>query len=135
MNVSDKKNEDYVVRISENEKDDYPGRPNPLRSFRSGSPTPNATKKVDLVRVENSPVLSVISYCIASISMTVVNKFLVSGSDWNMNFLYLAIQVSLLSSSIPLRLVRFVSYFLSNLCLSSPSSVSYASAGCGWLVP
>ncbi|KAL1889807.1 GDP-mannose transporter into the lumen of the Golgi [Sporothrix stenoceras] len=92
-NVSDKKNEDYVVRMSENEKDDYPGRPNPLRSFRSGSPTTShAAKRIDLARIENSPVISVVAYCIASISMTVVNKYLVSGSDWNMNFLYLAIQ-------------------------------------------
>ncbi|ERS97166.1 GDP-mannose transporter [Sporothrix schenckii 1099-18] len=88
-NVSDKKNEDYVVRMSD--QNDYPGRPNPLRSYHAGSPSAGASK-IDLSRVENSPLLAILAYCIASISMTVVNKFLVSGSDWNMNFLYLAIQ-------------------------------------------
>lgn len=45
-------------------------------------------------RLNNSPLASVLAYCIASISMTVVNKFVVSGPDWNLTLLYLAIQVS-----------------------------------------
>ncbi|KAL0939193.1 GDP-mannose transporter 1 [Colletotrichum truncatum] len=43
-------------------------------------------------RIENSPVLSIIAYCLSSISMTVVNKYVVSGRAWNLTFLYLAIQ-------------------------------------------
>jgi GDP-mannose transporter len=39
--------------------------------------------------------LPIISYCTASILMTVTNKYVVSGYDFNMNFLLLAIQVSL----------------------------------------
>jgi GDP-mannose transporter len=38
--------------------------------------------------------LPIISYCTASILMTVTNKYVVSGYDFNMNFLLLAIQVS-----------------------------------------
>ncbi|KAL8281186.1 hypothetical protein RQP46_006544 [Phenoliferia psychrophenolica] len=38
------------------------------------------------------PALPVLCYCIASICMTVINKFVVSGSHFSMNFLLLAIQ-------------------------------------------
>lgn len=43
---------------------------------------------------ENSPPISIAAYCLASISMTVVNKYVVSGEEWNLHFLYLAIQAS-----------------------------------------
>ncbi|EFE30085.1 uncharacterized protein ARB_03427 [Trichophyton benhamiae CBS 112371] len=46
-----------------------------------------------LSQLENSPGAAVLAYCFSSISMTVVNKYVVSGSSWNLNFLYLAIQV------------------------------------------
>ena len=38
---------------------------------------------------------SVLAYCLSSMSMTIVNKYVVSGSNWNMNLLYLAVQVRL----------------------------------------
>lgn len=44
-------------------------------------------------QLENNPGAAVLAYCFSSISMTVVNKYVVSGSSWNLNFLYLAIQV------------------------------------------
>lgn len=40
----------------------------------------------------SSAIPSVISYCLASITMTVVNKFVVSGRQFNMNFLLLSMQ-------------------------------------------
>lgn len=46
-----------------------------------------------LSSIANNPTASILGYCLASISMTVVNKYVVSGSDWNLMFLYLAIQV------------------------------------------
>jgi GDP-mannose transporter len=46
-----------------------------------------------LSRLESNPGAAVLAYCFSSISMTVVNKYVVSGSSWNLNFLYLAIQV------------------------------------------
>lgn len=52
--------------------------------------------------VDNGPV-SVVAYCVSSISMTVVNKYVVSGSSWNLTFLYLAIQVR---RCLPLRTAR-----------------------------
>lgn len=47
-----------------------------------------------LSHIANNPAASILGYCLSSISMTVVNKYVVSGSDWNLMFLYLAIQVS-----------------------------------------
>ncbi|KAF4126989.1 GDP-mannose transporter [Geosmithia morbida] len=42
--------------------------------------------------ITNSAPISVVAYCLASISMTVVNKFVVSGDSWNLTFFYLAAQ-------------------------------------------
>lgn len=42
----------------------------------------------------SSAALSIICYCLASIAMTVINKYIVSGKDFRMNFLLLAIQSS-----------------------------------------
>lgn len=39
------------------------------------------------------PVVPIIAYCLSSILMTVMNKYVVSGTNWNMNFLLLAVQV------------------------------------------
>lgn len=46
-----------------------------------------------LANITNSPPISILAYCLASISMTVTNKYCVSGKYWNLNFFYLAIQV------------------------------------------
>lgn len=46
-----------------------------------------------LSQLENNPGAAVLAYCFSSISMTVVNKYVVSGLSWNLNFLYLAVQV------------------------------------------
>lgn len=62
-------------------------------------PAPHHRARVDremdsfVYQLENSPGAAVLAYCFSSISMTVVNKYVVSGSSWNLNFLYLAIQV------------------------------------------
>lgn len=92
----DKKNEDYVVRMPEDafgkgEKDPFIAR-SPSRRSHNGSPVGIAQP---FSKLDNSPGLSIMSYCLSSISMTVVNKYVVSGSFWNLNFFYLAIQVSL----------------------------------------
>lgn len=66
-----------------------PSAREPFLSPRSRTPS------APLSNLTNSPPLSILAYCLASISMTVINKFCVSGANWNMNFLYLAIQVYL----------------------------------------
>ncbi|KAF1813250.1 GDP-mannose transporter [Eremomyces bilateralis CBS 781.70] len=42
--------------------------------------------------LSSSPILPVISYCASSILMTVTNKYVLSGLDFNLNFLLLATQ-------------------------------------------
>lgn len=43
--------------------------------------------------VSNNPVLAIASYCGSSILMTVTNKYVLSGVDFNLSFFLLAIQV------------------------------------------
>lgn len=90
--MSDKKNEDFVVRMPENEgfeseKDPFLSRTNSHR------PRQEPGLSAYYSKIDNSPVVSVLAYCLSSISMTVVNKYVVSGSSWNLNFFYLGVQV------------------------------------------
>jgi GDP-mannose transporter len=89
--MSDKKNEDYAIRMpdSDREKDPFLGsggrRSPPHRQLHSWT--------TSMSKIDNSPPLSILAYCLSSISMTVVNKYVVSGPEWNLNFFYLAVQV------------------------------------------
>jgi len=91
--MSNKKNEDVEMRAGDGqefggEKDPFLGRQ--ASRPRNDGPSPfNAW----LEKVDHSPGVSILAYCLASISMTVVNKYVVSGSEWNLMFFYLAIQV------------------------------------------
>ncbi|KAH6680001.1 hypothetical protein F5X68DRAFT_270018 [Plectosphaerella plurivora] len=51
-----------------------------------------AESAASLAKITNSAPISIGAYCFSSISMTVVNKYVVSGSNWNLTFLYLAAQ-------------------------------------------
>lgn len=82
--MSNKKNEDQDMS-----RRDEKFRPAPQYRPRGDSGTMGGI----LSQLENSPGAAVLAYCFSSISMTVVNKYVVSGSSWNLNFLYLAIQV------------------------------------------
>ncbi|KAH6893601.1 hypothetical protein B0T10DRAFT_277977 [Thelonectria olida] len=87
--MADKKNEDYVVRMPDNafgkEKGPFMAR-SPSRRTHPINTNPG------LSHLDNNGPLSIVAYCLASISMTVVNKYVVSGNFWNLNFFYLAIQ-------------------------------------------
>ncbi|KAK8017024.1 UDP-galactose transporter [Apiospora rasikravindrae] len=52
-----------------------------------------------LSRVESSPAAAILAYCFSSMSMTLVNKYVVSGNEWNLNFFYLAVQGGVLKSN------------------------------------
>ncbi|KKY38634.1 putative gdp-mannose transporter [Diaporthe ampelina] len=88
---SDKKSDDFVLRMPERgdsfreEKDSFLER----RQSHRVSP-PGLQDK--LAKVQNNPGVSILAYCLSSISMTVVNKYCVSGKNWNLNLFYLAIQ-------------------------------------------
>lgn len=93
--MSDKKNDDFVVGMPENGSANgqngaakpFPGFA-PARGKRDALSLPTSVSSLD-----NSRGASVVSYCLASMSMTIVNKYVVSGNNWNMNLLYLAVQV------------------------------------------
>lgn len=93
--MDDKKNDDYVVRMPEGggyaseEKEPFMAKASPRRSHNVSPPA--LVQSVS--RLDNNPPLSVVAYCLSSISMTVVNKYVVSGTFWNLNFFYLAVQV------------------------------------------
>lgn len=94
VTMADKKNEDYVVRMPEgtfdkSEKGHFTPRASSMRSY--GSSGPSLAQSVS--KLDNSPIVSVLAYCASSISMTIVNKYVVSGQGWNLNFFYLTIQV------------------------------------------
>lgn len=94
--MANKKNED--LEMSGQDEKEFSERESFLLN-----PAPHHRPRVDggigsfLSQLENNPGASVLAYCFSSISMTVVNKYVVSGSSWNLNFLYLAIQVCALT--------------------------------------
>jgi GDP-mannose transporter len=47
--------------------------------------------------LSNNPILPVLAYCGSSIMMTVMNKYVLSGLDFNLNFFLLLVQVRWLS--------------------------------------
>ncbi|SPN98305.1 probable GDP-mannose transporter [Cephalotrichum gorgonifer] len=94
--MSDKKIEDLEGRLSDanfrgDEKDAF-------ISPREKRQTPSFA----LSNIDNSPGLSILAYCMSSISMTVVNKYVVSGDAWNLNLFYLAVQAIVCTLAITL---------------------------------
>ena len=96
LKMSNKRNEDIEMRPGGadfgGERDAFLGRTNSHRARQDAAP--NVGVLID--KIDHSPGASIIAYCLASISMTVVNKYVVSGSSWNMMFFYLAVQVCLM---------------------------------------
>lgn len=92
--MNDKKNEDYGEKGEYRSRSNSPSQKEPFLSKVTGSSSSGGSVvPSSLQSFQNSPPLSVIAYCLSSISMTVTNKYCVSGSNWNLNFFYLAIQV------------------------------------------
>jgi GDP-mannose transporter len=89
--MDEKKNEDFAVKMPEHEMRSFNASPTQREAFlatkRGGGSSPFSN-------ITNNPPISILAYCLASISMTVTNKYCVSGPDWNLNFFYLAVQVS-----------------------------------------
>ncbi|OBT58466.1 hypothetical protein VE04_01506 [Pseudogymnoascus sp. 24MN13] len=78
-----KRDDDYSIEI-------------PTKASRSSPalnrPSPSPGTPLAPSSIVNNPGLSVLAYCLASISMTVINKFCVSGDKWNMSFFFLGFQ-------------------------------------------
>ncbi|KAK2765917.1 GDP-mannose transporter into the lumen of the Golgi [Arachnomyces sp. PD_36] len=81
-----KKRDDYSIEMGDMDKQDKerldipPSSPAQSRS----APSPNS--------LANHPSLPILSYCASSILMTVTNKYVLSGLDFNLNFLLLCVQ-------------------------------------------
>lgn len=90
--ASDKKSDDFAIRMPERSDEDVEKDPFLARTpSHRVAHTPGLVDK--LAKAQNSPGISILAYCFSSISMTVVNKYCVSGKDWNLNLFYLAVQV------------------------------------------
>ncbi|KAL3298916.1 ATP-dependent RNA helicase dbp9 [Colletotrichum asianum] len=107
--MSDPEKGDHVINIPDDAYDGRDAKPSGkaasglLASDYNGAST--ATRQI-----ENSTALSIVAYCLSSISMTVVNKYVVSGSSWNLTFFYLAVQAIVSTTAIifakRLRMIR-----------------------------
>ncbi|KAF2638116.1 GDP-mannose transporter [Massarina eburnea CBS 473.64] len=97
--MSNKKNED--LEMSGRDEKEFGERDTFLLQ---SAPSPRARADSGmgstLSQLENKPGAAILAYCFSSISMTVVNKYVVSGSSWNLNFLYLAIQSVICTAAI-----------------------------------
>lgn len=95
--MSNKKNEDIEMRAVDG-SGDFGGEKDPFlgKSPSTSRPRREPGFSAYFDKLDHSPGASILAYCLSSISMTVVNKYVVSGSSWNLNFFYLAIQVRLL---------------------------------------
>lgn len=89
--MSDKKIDDVESRVPDSQfRDGYGEEKDAFITPRDKA----AFSNFSLANIDNSPGLSILAYCLSSISMTVVNKYVVSGDSWNLNLFYLAVQVS-----------------------------------------
>jgi GDP-mannose transporter len=82
MSDEKKRHDDYTVDIGDRSKEGFEPLPR-----RQTPPAPS------LPAVANQPLIAVLSYCVSSIMMTVTNKYVLSGLDYNLNFFLLCVQV------------------------------------------
>ncbi|KAL2219755.1 GDP-mannose transporter 1 [Thermoascus aurantiacus ATCC 26904] len=77
-----KKTDDYTIEMGKLD----PGS----KEFDAPAPQPRSTWSSS--SLANNPILPVLAYCGSSILMTVMNKYVLSGSDFNLNFFLLCVQ-------------------------------------------
>lgn len=82
---SDKKSDDHAMEMGAVDANTKTFDP-PITPQQRSAPTHAPS-------LSNSPILPVLSYCGSSILMTVMNKYVLSGLDFNLNFFLLCIQV------------------------------------------
>ena len=102
--MAEKNDDDYVVRMPH-------GGPFGRGSNGHFAPRASSTRPYNsrpalarLSKLDNSPMASVLAYCASSISMTIINKYVVSGQGWNVNFFYLTVQVRFLALVVSIRI-------------------------------
>jgi GDP-mannose transporter len=77
--ADDKKSDDYRIDMGS------------AKGSRAPSPVMRSSSKGSTSITEN-PVIAIFSYCGSSILMTVTNKYVLSGRDFNLNFFLLCVQ-------------------------------------------
>ncbi|TKA48332.1 GDP-mannose transporter 1, partial [Cryomyces minteri] len=75
----DKKREDFGIELGDRRGSGFDAPPPPKMPPQSHSTT-------------SSPLLPILAYCGSSILMTVTNKYVLSGMDFNLNFFLLCVQ-------------------------------------------
>ncbi|KAJ5095132.1 hypothetical protein N7532_007423 [Penicillium argentinense] len=80
--ADDKKSDDYTVQMDKLDQGNKEFEAAPPPQPRAAPPAP----------VAGHPALPVLAYCGSSIMMTVMNKYVLSGLDFNLNFLLLMVQ-------------------------------------------
>jgi GDP-mannose transporter len=101
-----KRDDDFSIKMPEVNRLSPPPKATPS-SRAAGLPIP-------VSQITNNPAVSIAAYCLASISMTVINKYCVSGVNWNMNFFFLAFQVCLAPLRTP---VLYLTVLQSVVCI------------------
>ncbi len=79
--ADEKKRDDFEIEMGEHRAKQY--EPPPVQR----------TTQPPLAAIANNPIVPIVSYCASSILMTVTNKFVLSGLDFNLNFFLLCVQV------------------------------------------
>jgi len=82
--AEDKKRDDYTVEMDKLDQGN--------KEFEA-APPPQRPRSTPPSAVASHPALPVLAYCGSSIMMTVMNKYVLSGLDFNLNFLLLMVQV------------------------------------------
>lgn len=90
--AADKKSDDFVLRMPER-GDSFREEKDPFLERRASHKIGAVGVPDSVAKIQNNPPVSILAYCLSSISMTVVNKYCVSGKNWNLNLFYLAVQV------------------------------------------
>jgi GDP-mannose transporter len=83
--ADDKKREEYAIEMSDRKESSFDRASSPMKPS-----TPR--RSASHYSVAENPILPVISYCVSSILMTVTNKYVLSGLDFNLNFFLLCVQ-------------------------------------------
>ncbi|KAE8349794.1 GDP-mannose transporter [Aspergillus coremiiformis] len=81
--MEDKKTDDYTIEMDKLDQGS--------KNFEATAPPPQP-RSVPSSSLSNNPILPVLAYCGSSILMTVMNKYVLSGSDFNLNFFLLCVQ-------------------------------------------
>jgi hypothetical protein len=105
----DKRRDDYDVELGEKSDKGFDAPPSPPQIRYTPAPSSS---------ISNNPIIPILSYCASSILMTVTNKYVLSGTDYNLNFFLLCVQVrippaqaaKMLTNIVPSRLCALLQF-------------------------